>query len=41
MVTVRIDKELVKKLEKKFNKSELSDLKKQFLSLEANPFQGT
>ena len=40
MVTVRIDESLVKNLEKKFSKSELSNLKKQFLSLEQNPFQG-
>lgn len=40
MVIVRIDKSLINNLEKKFNKSELSDLKKQFKSLEQNPFQG-
>lgn len=40
MVSVRIDTALVKKLEKKFNKKELKELKRIFLSLEENPFQG-
>jgi len=40
MVIVRIDKSLVKKLEKRFNKKELRELKKVFLSLEENPDQG-
>jgi len=40
MVIVRIDKSLVKKLEKRFNKKELKELKKIFLSLEDNPYQG-
>ena len=40
MVIVRIDNELVKKLEKKFNKKELKELKTQFTSLTENPFQG-
>jgi len=40
MVIVRIDKSLVKKLEKRFNKKELKELKKVFLSLEENPYQG-
>lgn len=40
MVTVRIDVSLVKKLEKRFNKQELKELKKLFLSLQDNPYQG-
>jgi mRNA-degrading endonuclease RelE of RelBE toxin-antitoxin system len=40
MVMVRIDDSLIKKLEKKFNKKELKQLKEQFLSLQDNPFQG-
>ena len=37
---VRIDDSLVKKLEKRFNKNELKELKKIFLSLQDNPYQG-
>jgi hypothetical protein len=40
MVIVLIDESLVKKLEKRFNKKELHDIKKLFLSLEDNPLQG-
>ena len=40
MVKVRIDDSLVKKLEKKFNKQELKELKEIFLSLQENPYQG-
>lgn len=40
MVIVRIDKTLVKKLERRFNKKELKELKKIFLSLQENPYQG-
>lgn len=40
MVKVIIENSLVKKLEKKFNKKELKELKKLFLSLQENPFQG-
>ena len=40
MVIVRIDKSLVKKLEKRFNAKELKDIKSLFLSLQENPFQG-
>lgn len=40
MVKVVIDVRLQKKLEKKFNKAELNDLKQLFLSLQDNPFQG-
>jgi hypothetical protein len=40
MVIVRIDDSLVKKLEKRFNKKELKELKQLFLSLQDNPFQG-
>ncbi|MGM5485431.1 MAG: hypothetical protein ACQEP1_06190 [Nanobdellota archaeon] len=40
MVIVRIDKELVKKLEKKFKSKDLKEIKKLFYSLQENPFQG-
>lgn len=40
MVIVRIDDSLVKKLEKRFNKKELKELKQLFLSLQDNPYQG-
>lgn len=40
MVIVRIDDSLIKKLEKIFNKKELSELKQLFLSLQENPYQG-
>lgn len=40
MVVVRIDKPLVKKLEKRFSKKELRELKQLFLSLQENPYQG-
>lgn len=40
MVIVRIDETLVKKLEKSFNKKELKEIKKIFLSLQDNPYQG-
>ncbi|MCF7798283.1 hypothetical protein K9M74_00095 [Candidatus Woesearchaeota archaeon] len=40
MVIVRIDTTLVKKLEKQFNKKELHEIKKLFLSLQDNPYQG-
>jgi hypothetical protein len=40
MVIVRIDNSLVKKLEKRFNKKELKELKKLFISLQDNPYQG-
>ncbi|MFH1409138.1 MAG: hypothetical protein ABIH34_04485 [Nanoarchaeota archaeon] len=40
MVIVRIDDSLVKKLEIRFNKKELGELKRLFLSLQDNPHQG-
>ncbi len=40
MVIVRIDESLIKKLEKRFNKQELKEIKNLFLSLQDNPFQG-
>ena len=40
MVIVRIDDSLIKKLEKRFNKKDLREIKKLFLSLQDNPFQG-
>ncbi len=40
MVSVRIDESLIKKLEKRFNKKELKEIKNLFLSLQDNPFQG-
>ena len=40
MIKVIIENSLVKKLEKKFNKKELKELKELFLSLQTNPFQG-
>lgn len=40
MVIVRIDESLIKKLEKRFNKKELKEIKNLFLSLQDNPFQG-
>ena len=40
MVIVRIDNSLIKKLEKRFNKKELKELKELFLSLQENPYQG-
>lgn len=40
MVKVVIENSLVKKLERKFQSSELKEIKQLFLSLEENPFQG-
>lgn len=40
MVIVRIDDSLIKKLEKRFNKKELKELKRVFMSLQENPYQG-
>lgn len=40
MVRVVIENSLVKKLEKRFSKKELRELKQLFLGLEQNPFQG-
>jgi hypothetical protein len=40
MVIVRIDKSLVKKLEKRFKKKELKEIKELFLTLQTTPYQG-